>query len=401
MGIKEKSPKGEISIENYRGRIRLRWRYNGIRYPLSLPYSYAPENLHFAAVKAAEIKLDIIKGCFDTSLEKYKPPPIIAPPIEVTVAVSEAKTPVLLHNLVEKFNDWTKNIRNINIEHSIDYMWTRRVLEKYINVPVEDIAEKIAAEKWCISTYNKRLNCLSGFLSWLVTTGGILSNPLLEVKRKRNRKKKKCSRREPLTEEEINTFLEAIRQDTFCHKSAPVKHSFYYPFLKFIFLTGVRNSEGIGLKVKQINFNLKQIEICEVLARTTKGSHHAARISKETKTGNTRYLPLTDELAALLFASVQDKELDRLVFISPRGVSIDDRMLQRRIIKPVLKKLGFKDRDLYSARHSFGTRAVEQGMPLTDIAYLMGHTNIQTASQNYVHVGKPATALPTIGKTSK
>jgi hypothetical protein len=29
MDIKTKAPKGEISIENYRGRIRLRWRHGG------------------------------------------------------------------------------------------------------------------------------------------------------------------------------------------------------------------------------------------------------------------------------------------------------------------------------------------------------------------------------------
>jgi integrase len=62
----------------------------------------------------------------------------------------------------------------------------------------------------------------------------------------------------------------------------------------------------------------------------------------------------------------------------------------------VLIKLGIGDRDLYVARHSFGTRAVQQGMPLTDVAYLMGHTTIETASRNYVDVGKPAVSLPNI-----
>ena len=44
----------------------------------------------------------------------------------------------------------------------------------------------------------------------------------------------------------------------------------------------------------------------------------------------------------------------------------------------------------------FGTRAIQQGMPLTDVAYLMGHSTIETASRNYVHVDKRATALPSI-----
>ncbi len=55
LGQKLKQKQGEISIENNAGRIRLRWRYKGKRYPLSLPYAYSPENMHFATLKAAEI----------------------------------------------------------------------------------------------------------------------------------------------------------------------------------------------------------------------------------------------------------------------------------------------------------------------------------------------------------
>jgi integrase len=56
---------------------------------------------------------------------------------------------------------------------------------------------------------------------------------------------------------------------------------------------------------------------------------------------------------------------------------------------------------LYSARHDFGNRAVQQGMPLTDLAYLLGHSTIETASRNYVHLSKPATLLPTITNKEK
>jgi integrase len=79
MGQKLKSSKGEISITNFQGRIRLRWRYAGERYSLNLPHAYLPENLHHGTVKATEIRLDIIKGCFDPSLEKYKPEVIVKP----------------------------------------------------------------------------------------------------------------------------------------------------------------------------------------------------------------------------------------------------------------------------------------------------------------------------------
>jgi len=395
MGQKLKSQKGEISITDFQGRIRLRWRVNGQRYSLNLPFPYAPENLHHASVKVAEIKLDILKGSFDTTLEKYKPK------IEAPVPAVKSKIPadtkeVYLGDLVNKFNEWTAQIKNINIDHSIDYFGVRRVIERYGRISVAAVAGKIAAEKWAVTTYNKRLHILSSFFTWLVDNEVVSSNPLVHVNKKRDKTKKKNERRKPLTEKEIHSFLEAIRQDRFCHPSAPFKHSYYYPFLKFIFLTGVRNAEAIGLRVKRVDFNQGQIEISETLARTNKGTCNAARISKGTKTGNTRYIPLNEELSNLLLPLVTGKDDDSFVFISPRGFAIDDRMLKRRIIKPVMVALEIGDRDLYAARHSFGTRAVQQGMPVTDVAYLMGHATVETTIRNYVGVGKRSIALPSM-----
>lgn len=65
--------KGEISIKNNAGQIRLRWRYRGRCYGLNLPFDYAPEDLHHVAVKSAKIKLYIVMEEFDPTLAKYQP----------------------------------------------------------------------------------------------------------------------------------------------------------------------------------------------------------------------------------------------------------------------------------------------------------------------------------------
>jgi integrase len=277
-------------------------------------------------------------------------------------------------------------------------LYIRKWLEKGVKIPVNLIAEKLNKEVWANTTYNRRLSYLNTFFSWLIDIGAIERNPLKNVCKKRDKNKKKCPRRKPLEENEIMKFLEAIKNDTHCPSSSRFKHSYYYPFLAFIFHTGVRNAEAIGLRVKHIDFTNKQIEISETFARTVKGTNHAARIEKGTKMQNTRYLPLSNELSEILEAQVQNKKPDDFVFTSQQGLSIDDRMLQRRILKPVMKKLGFGDRDLYAARHSFGTRAIQQGMVLTDLAYLMGHSTVETAMRNYVSVTRQAPVLPTISK---
>jgi integrase len=401
MGIK-KTTKGEIGIENFRGRIRLRWRHQGERFTLSLPYSYLPENLHHGTVKATEIKLDILKGCFDSTLEKYKPAPIVKSEalkqVEEPASTEKAKSISLLHELVSHFNDWCTNIRNIDVENTTYYLYTRDLLEKWGDFKIDDVPAKLSEQNYAVATYNDRLSCLNNFFAWLLKRAHIPANPLEEVRR-RKKKRKINEKRLPLEEQEILTFLEAIKNNTHCPESSGYKHSYYYPFLAFIFFTGVRNAEAIGLRVRHVDLVNRQVEISETFARTVKGSHHNARVQKGTKTENSRWLPLTDELVALLEKQITGKQSDDFVFPSPNGLSIDDRMLQRRIIKPVLKELGFGERDLYSARHSFGTRAVQQGMPLTALAYYLGHSTIETASRNYVHVGKPISALPGIGNS--
>ncbi len=393
MGQLLKAAKGEINITNFEGRIRLRWSYEGQRYSLNLPYPYCHENMHHATVKVAEIKLDMLKCSFDTTLVKYKPPKAKkrTPTLPQNVVKSDI---IYIGELVGKFNIWVAQIRNINIDHSFDYLYTRKLLEKWNGDKIESLPAKMAAEVWADTTYNRRLNYLRSFLDWVLASGSISVNPLTHVSKRRGSKKDKTERRKPLTIDEIAQILDAIKSDKYCPNASRFKHSFYYPFLKYIYNTGVRNAEAIGLRVKHLNFEEKQIEVSEAFPRTVKGSNHAARIRMETKTGKTRYLPMTEELYELLLPLSVNKDADTFVFLSPKELSINDQMFERRILKPVMVKLGLGNRDLYTARPSFGTRAVQQGMAVTDVAYLMGHSTIQTTIRNYVGVQKKAIKLP-------
>jgi len=50
-------------------------------------------------------------------------------------------------------------------------------------------------------------------------------------------------------------ILDEINHDRFCPSTSGYKHSFYYPFIYFIFKVWVRNAEAIGLRVGSIEFN--------------------------------------------------------------------------------------------------------------------------------------------------
>ncbi len=80
---------------------------------------------------------------------------------------------------------------------------------------------------------------------------------------------------------------------------------------------------------------------------------------------NERYLPLkgANELRKMLKCLCAGKKANNYVFLNKRGTPIDDRMFQRRILRPLLEKLQIRNRDLYAYRHTFATRAVRSRMP--------------------------------------
>jgi integrase len=228
----------------------------------------------------------------------------------------------------------------------------------------------------------------------MVRQGMWTINPFDDVSRKKVNKTEKPDR-VPFTDEEIRLILEAVRENRFCHVSSRYKHSHYYSFLYFIFKTGVRNAEAVGLRVGSLDFTKNVITIKESLARTVKGTHAEARVRKATKNGKVRILPMTADLKELFTPLVIRKGLDDLVFLSYSGRAIDDRMFQRRVFCKVLKGLNISHRVLYACRHTFGSRCIDAGITPVMTAFLMGN-NPETALRNYTHQLNIPKKLPEI-----
>lgn len=376
MGIKNQ--KGTVSIENCRSRIRLRWRHKGIRYTITLA-AYNKLNLPHANKTASEIERDIALDIFDESLAKYKDTPAIIP-VDKT--------------FVQLYEEWVSNYLNMDCEINVNYNAFRNMIRKWEKVDEKTILKTYNQETFCASTYNRRLTMLKHFANWLVKMKVWKTNPVADIKSKKV-KKVVSSKRKPFTELEISKILEAFRNDTFLAKGSVHKHSHYYPFIYFIFKTGVRNAEAIGLRVGKINIKSRTILINEVLARSLKGTSSQQRIRKETKNGKERMLPLTPDLLLVIKPVLEGKINDDLLFTTVNGLPIDDNNFQKRIFKPILKKLEIDERVLYACRHTFGSRCIDGGITPVMTAFLMGN-NPETALKNYTHQLNMPTDLPEI-----
>lgn len=363
-----KKRRGEISIEEFRGRIRLRWRYNNRRYYLAAS-AYTTLNLIIAQKAAIQIEYDIAINNFDYQLLRYRS--IIR---QTTDSVDKVH---------EYFSEWvyeTKHRVCFDVNH---YYVLYLVLKRWGHVTEDNFLNKLKNDSLSNKTFNSRLGVFNSFAQWLVRRSLWKYNPLEGVSRKRE-ETILDPRRKPFTRNEVHQILEAFKTDKFIAKHQKNKHSFYYSFLYFLLKTGVRNGEAIGLRVGSVDFDKKVVIIKEVLARKRNSSNGGSRIRKETKNCKERRLPLSVDLETLLMPLCINKKNDDLVFQSPNGLPIDDNKFQKYNFKPVLKKLNISHRILYACRHTFASRCIENGYSAVNTALLMGN-NPETTLRNYVH----------------
>ena len=375
-----KNSKGTVSIVQDGQRVRLRWRYQKKRYSLNL-FHYSKANVSQARKVVLLIEHDLLTNNFDETLNRYKPDAIQ----ESTVQVNKS--------LVEHFEDWVKSYRNMDCDRDIDYHSTRSMMRRWGKFDEHTVVHHFGHEKIGAKTYNRRLTLMKAFFQWTTKNKFTEVNPLEDVLPKKVKRIEQANRK-PFTEEEIHRILKAFRDDTYS-KCSNFKHSHYFPFVYFIFATGVRNAEAVGLRVQHVDFGNNFIHIKEALARSIKGTNPAARKRKETKNGKQRVLPLTDELKAVLFPLLQNKKPDDLVFQSPTGKAIDDNQFQKRTFRNVLKGLGIEHRVLYACRHTFASRCLQVGITPVSTAFMLGN-NPQTLLRNYTHLVSLPTDLPKV-----
>lgn len=69
----KRSPKGSVSVQSFRGWLRLVWTYQGTRQFVYVGLPDNPMNRRIAEARATQIYVDLQSGNYDASLKKYKP----------------------------------------------------------------------------------------------------------------------------------------------------------------------------------------------------------------------------------------------------------------------------------------------------------------------------------------
>lgn len=171
----------------------------------------------------------------------------------------------------------------------------------------------------------------------------------------------------------------------------------------FALATGMRLGEITGLTWENVDFDRNEVHVREILKRAPKGGFYkdAPKTSKSSRT--IPILPQITErlkrlkkfqerkkLAGRMPRSNDFAALGKLVFVRPDGSPYSDLQLCR-ILKRIVTEINRDDIEFppitpHCLRHTFATRALENGISAKVVQEFLGHSSIKLTLDLYTHV---------------
>ena len=159
--------------------------------------------------------------------------------------------------------------------------------------------------------------------------------------------------------------------------------------------TGMRLGELSSLRWEYVDLKDRVIKVKTTKSRVRNESCVSSPLSSETSTSKTRVVitePKTDDsVREVPVSSIVMKQLkeqkkydSEYVFPKSNGEGYDNRSLQRYFSK-LTNSLGIQDKSFHTLRHTFATSALESGMDIKTLSQILGHSNVTTTLEYYIH----------------
>lgn len=266
--------------------------------------------------------------------------------------------------IAQLLNLWDKYVEHRASSVSIttlnkDFKKVRNHLVALVELDLENaiaLRDRLLATKTA-NTSRRVLVQLNACCKWAVERAILESNPFEGMASKIKVAKSEADEIDPFDRAEIAAIVRGFERDRY------FKH--YTPFVKFLFMTGCRTSEAIGLQWKHVSNDLSIILFEEAVV----DGHRKGLKTRKRK------FPGDEKLRELLLSLRPDNPIpDSPVFVSPRGKLIDAHNFLNRAWKSVLLKEGIRYRCQYQTRHTFITHCIEKNIPILQIARWVGNS---------------------------
>ena len=212
------------------------------------------------------------------------------------------------------------------------------------------------------STIARKLAAIRSFFQYCLRMKWITDNPAKIVSTP------KQDRYLPsfLSEEEVKTFLDLPQSD----RPLDLRDR---ALLEFLYATGLRVSELVGMDVDDINYKERLVRV--------RGKGKKERIVPFGKAAGES---LADYLRKRILIN-KGKIDERAVFLNYRGERLTSRSVERIVDKHIEMSATRRKISPHSLRHSFASHLLSRGADLRAIQEFLGHESLAT-TQKYTHI---------------
>jgi integrase len=155
-------------------------------------------------------------------------------------------------------------------------------------------------------------------------------------------------------------------------EGAPARYRVLFALLS---ATGMRIGEAVGLR-------LEDIDLDERIIRVQRAIWRGKEQTPKTENG-IRVIDIDETLAVMLREHISTRTTGRL-FLTRTGAPLSGNNARKRILQPLLAKLGIAHAGLHAFRHARTTMLRKQGTPEDLQKLWLGHSSLRTTDR-YSH----------------
>lgn len=243
---------------------------------------------------------------------------------------------------------------------------------KYYDKPIKNISKYqldewrnnlVNDETYSTSTKNATISYVKSVFKYASDVYNIQNNASF-LKRCKQTNEEVMKEKAVWTVEEFNKFSDCI------------EYPLFKIFFNVLFWTGMRRGEAMALQ--KSDFDGKGFIVNKQITDYINGL-------KPTKTRNSRYVLLPDNLIPQI-KDVIDKTKDgNFIFGGERSLSI---VSIRKVFKDAKKKAGLEDSGvtIHGLRHSHATWLINNGVNIVAVSKRLGHSDINVTLKEYTHL---------------
>lgn len=235
---------------------------------------------------------------------------------------------------------------------------------------IDNLAEALKKHKRCVYY-------LSEIFKFAVRKGVIASNPVLNVSIPREYKAPP-TKAQYWEREQVLAFLDIIEKEY----TGQIDKIFI--FFRLLAFTGMRKGELMALRWGDVDLDRREVSITKTVSRDKNGKQVIT--SPKTSTSN-RAVILDAQTCRILrqYRSFVKAKNCQLVVPNeegnPLGMTKGDKWL-----KHIIEKYNLVPMTVHGFRHTFASLAKDAGLDELQVQYQLGHVDVRTTLQYYVHL---------------